>query len=60
MTDGGGDRRSDCPGQRHCIVALTAGASEADRERSLASGMDEYLTKPFQIADLKRLLDRRG
>ena len=53
-------RADERPGQRLYIVALTAGAFEGDRERSLASGMDEYLTKPFQIADLKRLLDRRG
>jgi signal transduction histidine kinase/ActR/RegA family two-component response regulator len=53
-------RASERPGQRQYIVALTAGAYEGDRERCMASGMDEFLTKPFRILDLKRLLERRA
>lgn len=40
------------------IIALTASALDADRERSLASGMDAHLAKPFRQEDLARLLDR--
>ncbi|HZY83786.1 MAG TPA: response regulator, partial [Gemmataceae bacterium] len=38
------------------VVALTAHAMKGDRERCLAAGMDEYLTKPLRSADLDRVL----
>lgn len=40
------------------IVAMTANAFPEDRERCIAAGMDDYLSKPFDIADLRRLLTR--
>lgn len=40
------------------IVALTANAMEGDRERSLAAGMDDHLSKPFRDEDLLVLLRR--
>ncbi|WP_440030406.1 two component system sensor kinase [Chromobacterium amazonense] len=42
----------DCP-----IVALTANAQPGERERLLASGFDEYLTKPVSPAMLARAVD---
>ena len=43
---------------RQPIVAVTANAIEGDRERCLAAAMDDYLSKPFNKADLYALLSR--
>jgi len=40
------------------IVALTANALKGDRERFLAEGMDEYITKPIETTELLYILNK--
>lgn len=40
------------------IVAMTANILKSDKDLFVAAGMDDYLSKPFNVSELLRLFDR--
>jgi CheY-like chemotaxis protein len=50
--------RASEQGPRTPIVAMTANAMQGDRDSCIAAGMDDYISKPIETAELQRLLQR--
>jgi PAS domain S-box-containing protein len=52
------------PGLAACknipVIALTAYAMTGDREKFLASGMDDYLVKPVSLENLQRMIEKHA
>ena len=52
-------RATEPPGQpRTPILAMTARATPADRDLCIASGMDDYLSKPFDVKAFQLMVQR--
>ncbi|HUO69382.1 MAG TPA: response regulator [Solirubrobacteraceae bacterium] len=53
-------RECDDGAGRTPIVAMTAHTMPGDREKCLANGMDDYISKPLHRTELERVLARYG
>ncbi len=52
------EMESKNPAQKRVqIIAMTANAMREDRAKCTLAGMDEYISKPFSINDIKRVLN---
>ncbi|MEO8258796.1 MAG: response regulator [Acidobacteriota bacterium] len=51
-------RRREGSARHTRIIAMTASALEGDRQKCLAAGMDDYISKPFKADAFRTMLSR--
>jgi CheY-like chemotaxis protein len=49
-------RREEAPGDHVPIVAMTASAIGEERERCLAAGMDDFISKPINFKVIEQMI----
>src|SRR5438445_5618216 len=52
------NRRREGATRHTPIIAMTAHAQNSDRDRCLSQGMDDYMSKPVELAIVGRVLAR--
>ena len=51
-------RRREGASKHTTVIAMTANALEGDRDRCLAAGMDDYISKPIDWDEMRAMLER--
>lgn len=51
-------RRTEKPGQRLAIIAMTAEAMTGAREQCFSAGMDDYIAKPVKLEEISRVMEK--
>ena len=51
-------RMRECDERHVPIIAMTASAMDADRDRCIAAGMDDYIAKPVRSEEIESALER--
>ena len=49
--------RENNQGRHTPIIALTANALKGDKEKCLAAGMDDYMSKPFRVSAIRTMIE---
>lgn len=53
-------KREQENGNKNIIIGLTANTYDADRDKCLNEGMDEYMPKPFDIEKFQEIISNFG
>ncbi len=47
-----------CLNTQPVIIAMTANAIQGDKQKCLSAGMDDYISKPFRIEELTKMIEK--